>query len=318
MLANAKMFHVEHDNLAAAQTMTLKAGKNAQFRNRCEMIITQRHLILAFLLFSSACNRQDAVAVPRKPPIPAPVIVLHEEWGTLEGQVVFKGELPKIDSLVEIVRKNPDAKHVLRAPPEQLLDPTWRIDPKTKAVANVVVFIKRPANGILPIHQDDKTRKATVALDAPFTIFVPHMVALFPEWSDGKNRGATGETFVIKNSSPVSQCARLHCEPRNGGMRSYVISQGKEIREDLKPDLSPIPVKCHCHSWKSAYVWVFDHPYFAITNADGAFTIPRVPAGLEVQVMAWHESQGWLFTKDGKTMTLKAGKNTLDFEIGVK
>jgi hypothetical protein len=33
--------------------------------------------------------------------------------------------------------------------------------------------------------------------------------------------------------------------------------------------------------------------------------------------MAWHESQGWLFTKNGKTMTLKAGKNTLDIHINI-
>jgi hypothetical protein len=43
-----------------------------------------------------------------------------------------------------------------------------------------------------------------------------------------------------------------------------------------------------------------------------------VPAGMEVQVMAWHESQGWLFTKEGKTITLKSGKNTLDFEMSAK
>jgi hypothetical protein len=68
----------------------------------------------------------------------------------------------------------------------------------------------------------------------------------------------------------------------------------------------------------SANVWCFDHPYFAITKTDGSFRIPRVPAGMEVQVMAWHESQGWLFTKEGKTMTLKKGKNVLDFEMSAK
>ena len=72
------------------------------------------------------------------------------------------------------------------------------------------------------------------------------------------------------------------------------------------------------HVWMQAYVWVFDHPYYAITKADGTFAIPRVPADTEVQVMAWHESQGWLFTKDGRTMKLTKGKNTLDFEMSAK
>ena len=87
---------------------------------------------------------------------------------------------------------------------------------------------------------------------------------------------------------------------------------------DLLPQSLPLAVEGDLHPWMRAYAWVFDHPYFAITKEDGTFTIPRVPAGVEVHVMAWHESQGWLFTKNGKAMTLKSGKNTLDFEIGVK
>jgi plastocyanin len=43
------------------------------------------------------------------------------------------------------------------------------------------------------------------------------------------------------------------------------------------------------HTWMSAYVYVFDHPYFAVTGADGHFEIKDVPPG-HYTVEYWHES----------------------------
>jgi hypothetical protein len=41
----------------------------------------------------------------------------------------------------------------------------------------------------------------------------------------------------------------------------------------------------------SAIVRVFSHPYFAIPDRDGRFTLPDVPAGTH-RVSAWHERAG--------------------------
>ncbi|HSE90632.1 MAG TPA: hypothetical protein VLJ79_30765, partial [Candidatus Binatia bacterium] len=40
-----------------------------------------------------------------------------------------------------------------------------------------------------------------------------------------------------------------------------------------------------------AYIHVFDHPYFAVTDEQGLFTIPNLPAGTYV-LKAWHEDLG--------------------------
>ena len=40
-----------------------------------------------------------------------------------------------------------------------------------------------------------------------------------------------------------------------------------------------------------AYVNVVEHPYFAVSDASGAFSIPNLPAG-EYTVEAWHEKLG--------------------------
>jgi len=42
------------------------------------------------------------------------------------------------------------------------------------------------------------------------------------------------------------------------------------------------------HPWPTAYVAVFDHPYFAVTAPNGTFTIDRVPAG-RYRLKVWHE-----------------------------
>ena len=64
-----------------------------------------------------------------------------------------------------------------------------------------------------------------------------------------------------------------------------------------------------------AHVWVFDHSYSAITNENGAFVMPRVPAGTELRIMAWHEGVGRIFGKDGKPANFKADENSLNFSI---
>ncbi|MFI5177356.1 MAG: hypothetical protein ACHQO8_02270 [Vicinamibacterales bacterium] len=49
-----------------------------------------------------------------------------------------------------------------------------------------------------------------------------------------------------------------------------------------------IPVSCDIHSHMSAYILVFSHPFFAVTDDDGRYTIPAVPAGAYT-LLIWSE-----------------------------
>ncbi len=52
-----------------------------------------------------------------------------------------------------------------------------------------------------------------------------------------------------------------------------------------------VPFKCDVHGWMNAYAGVLDHPYFAVTGADGRFELKSLPPGTYT-VEAWHERLG--------------------------
>jgi hypothetical protein len=52
-----------------------------------------------------------------------------------------------------------------------------------------------------------------------------------------------------------------------------------------------VPFKCDVHRWMNAYVGVLDHPFFAVTGADGSFELKGLPPGTYT-IEAWHEKLG--------------------------
>lgn len=45
----------------------------------------------------------------------------------------------------------------------------------------------------------------------------------------------------------------------------------------------PGPIRLQCdagHTWMTAWIQAFDHPWFAVTDAHGRFAIPDVPPGV--------------------------------------
>jgi plastocyanin len=52
-----------------------------------------------------------------------------------------------------------------------------------------------------------------------------------------------------------------------------------------------VKVYCQIHSHMSATIMVLDHPYFAVPELDGSFTLPGAPPG-RYTVVGWHERVG--------------------------
>lgn len=92
-------------------------------------------------------------------------------------------------------------------------------------------------------------------------------------------------------------------------------SQPKFLKEmkvtyDL-PEL--VTLKCDVHGWMSAKLVVVDHPYYAVTDANGNFTIPDVPPG-SYTVEFWQEKLG---TQTAKVTVAAGAAAKADFTYPV-
>ena len=78
------------------------------------------------------------------------------------------------------------------------------------------------------------------------------------------------------------------------------------------PEL-PVNLGCDVHKWMKAKVGVFDHPFFAVSNADGSFEISGLLPG-KYTLTVWHEKLG---TKSVE-IEVKQDGGKVDFEFEKK
>jgi hypothetical protein len=90
---------------------------------------------------------------------------------------------------------------------------------------------------------------------------------------------------------------------------------GKDLVNTMQPPKAPdvkidpakakpgdvVELACGVHAWMHAYVVVHDHPFFAVTAADGTFEIKGLPQG-KYTLEAWHPVLGT------KTLEIEIGK----------
>lgn len=87
----------------------------------------------------------------------------------------------------------------------------------------------------------------------------------------------------------------------------YPKGQSRSVRFDT-PGI--VPVICDIHSHMSAYVLVFSHPFFTLTDSQGRYTLPNVPAGSHT-VKVWSE----LGAAEPRRVTVSAGVVDADFRV---
>ena len=76
--------------------------------------------------------------------------------------------------------------------------------------------------------------------------------------------------------------------PFNTGMPSFrtEMEQVFDTAEDVA-----FAIRCDVHPWMGAWLVGLDHPFCAVTDDSGSFSIPNLPAGT-YEIEIWHESGG--------------------------
>jgi hypothetical protein len=201
---------------------------------------------------------------------------------------------------------NKDQAHCLSKGPiysEELV-----VNPKNKGVRWTVVWLVSDKDGKTspPVPARLKAAKGKVEVDQPCCKFIPH-VAVMRE----------GQTLVFKNSGKVAHNTNIQ-GGTEGPNTNPILPVGKDLElTKVVARLFPINVSCSIHPWMKAYVFVFDHPYFAVTDKDGKFEIKNAPAG-KYRLVVWQESVGWVVggkspeKGGGQTISIKsAGVTTV-------
>jgi plastocyanin len=159
-------------------------------------------------------------------------------------------------------------------------------------VQNAVVFLKEGLGDRAFAVPD-----APVVIDQEGCLFVPRIAA-----------AQVGQPVRFLNSDPVAH--NVHAVAPGSSGWNFMLGLKGASRETTvdEPEL-PIELKCDVHPWMKAYLAVFDHPYFAVTGADGRFALDRVPPG-DYVVEAWHERFG---TRTARVSLAPKASETLTF-----
>jgi len=105
--------------------------------------------------------------------------------------------------------------------------------------------------------------------------FVPRVLAI-----------TTGTTVDFPNNDRVYHNVFSLSKARTFDLGRYAVGMSRAVRFD-RPGI--VRVFCDIHSHMSAWILVFNHPFFAVTDEDGRYAIPNVPPGT-YSLAVWHET----------------------------
>ncbi len=190
--------------------------------------------------------------------------------GDVTGTITFKGAAPAEKEITPI-KDDPNCAAMY---PAGLPKTKFYVVGANGELADVVISIKGVAGAA-----STGASAAPAMLDQKGALYAPQILAI-----------QTGQKLIVKNSDPVVH--NVHTKPTaNPESNQVQMSGGADLTYTFdKPEMF-LKFQCDVHPWMFAWVSVFDHPYFAVSGADGKFTIKNVPAG-KYTIEATHRKLG--------------------------
>ena len=203
------------------------------------------------------------------------------DGGSISGTVKYAGTPPAPAKIP--VTKDPD---VCGKEGKEKISPDLLVG-SGGGVANVVVVVKAAKGKKLDVPATNPV------FDQKTCEFHPHVLA-FPAGSTVDVLNSDGILHNIHTTSTANPSVN-QAQPK--------FKPKIQIKVD-KPEW-PIKVQCDAHGWMHGYWISQEHPYYAVTGADGSFKISDLPAG-DYEVEVWQETLG----KKTEKVTVKAKEDT--------
>jgi hypothetical protein len=185
--------------------------------------------------------------------------------GSITGEVRFIDEPPKMP----VVKVSKDQDYC----GESLPNETYVIGSEG-GLKNVVVFIETGTSQTAGDPQKENILNNTGCR------YSPRILAM-----------QRGEKLKVKNSDPKLHIPHSYLEDRTVFNLSLPFKGTTMDATSRIRQAGVLKVVCDTHAWMLAYIHVFDHAYFAVSDDQGLFTIPNLPAGTYI-LKAWHEVGG--------------------------
>jgi len=167
---------------------------------------------------------------------------------------------------------------------------------ENKTLKNTLIYLKN-------VKYDGEVTKEPALLDQSGCLYSPHVMGVM-----------ANQPVTIRNSD-ATILHNAHTLPKINTDRNLAMPLVMDISTTFEKSESPFVIKCDVHPWMKAYVAVFDHPYFAVTDDTGKFKIEKIPAG-EYEVVAWHERDAkYLGYTQTKTINITDENHSLNFEL---
>lgn len=153
-----------------------------------------------------------------------------------------------------------------------------------------VVYLESAPRGAF-----EQTEPGRAVLDQRNETFVPHLLAI----TTGTVVDFPNSDRIYHNVFSLSRVARFD-------LGRYAVGRSKSVRFDRA---GIVRVFCDIHSHMNAFILVFSHPFFALTDAEGRYRIERVPRGT-YNVVAWQEGTS---SEPRSAAVPEGGTTELDF-----
>jgi hypothetical protein len=211
---------------------------------------------------------------------------------SITGNVTFLGEAPALRPLDMAAEAVCHQKHGGKPAPNEAL-----VLGTGNTMGNIMVWVSKG----LPAGKTWPAPNTSVVLDQDGCLYKPHVMGVM-----------VGQPYRILNSDGILH--NIHTLPKiNPPFNRAQPATVQEITMTFPKPEKMLQVKCDVHPWMSAYVGVFAHPFFSVTETDGKFAISGLDAGT-YEITAWHERLG---TQTASITVAANDTTTQDFTFAI-